>query len=123
MSTHGLLRKRLLHLIKARAFCLAFCGSVRLPIQEPLALCRCEQGGCPFPIGHIAGVGAEIELGKVPVKVRLADVVERPEDAAFQQREMAFDRVGMMEAAGFDVFLGRVVDRAVAANSSSSVIM
>src|SRR6516162_7656554 len=36
---------------------------------------------------------AEIELGEVAVKVRLADVEITPVDPAFQQREEAFDGV------------------------------
>jgi len=67
---------------KARMRCLAVRGLVRLSVQEPLALRPGEQCGCPFPVCHIARVGAEIELGEVAVQVRLADVVERPENAA-----------------------------------------
>jgi hypothetical protein len=98
---------------KARRRCLAVRGLVRLSVEEPLALCGGEQGGCPFPVVHVARVGAEIELGKVAMQMRLADVVERPEHTAFQQREMAFDRIGMMKAARLDVFLGGMVDAAV----------
>ena len=58
-------------------------GLVRLSIQEPLALRVGEQGGRPFPIGHVSGVGAEIELFQVEVQMRLADVVERAENARF----------------------------------------
>src|SRR5260221_3044098 len=60
-------------------------GLVRLSIQEPLALGAGQQGGCPFPIVHIAGVGPEIALGKIQVKVGLAHAVERAVDAALQQ--------------------------------------
>jgi hypothetical protein len=37
------------------------------------------------------------------------DAVERRKHAALQEREVALDRVGMMEAGGLDVFLGRMV--------------
>ena len=57
-----------------------------------------EQRGCPFSIRHVARVGPEIELRKITVQMSLADVVEGSINAALQQREMAFDRVGMMEA-------------------------
>lgn len=53
------------------------------------------------------------------MQVCLADVVERAEDAALQQREVAFDRVGMREPAVFDVFLGAVVDAAMAREALS----
>ncbi len=95
---------------KERARCLAIRGLVRLSIEQPLALGAHEQGGFPFSIGHIARVGAKIELGEVARQVRLADVVERAEDAALQQREMAFDRVCMSETASVNVLLGAVVD-------------
>ena len=62
---------------KARRRCLAVRGLVRLSVEKPLALCAREQGGCAFRIGHVAGVGAEIEFGEVAVQMRLADVVER----------------------------------------------
>jgi len=45
--------------------------------------------------------------------MRLADAVEGAEHTALEQREVALDRVRMMEAARLDVFLGRVVDRAM----------
>ena len=87
---------------------------MRLSVQEPLALGAGEQRGCPFPIRQVAGVGAEIELCEVARQMRFADVVKRPVDAAFEQREMAFDRVGMREAAEPDVFLGAVIDARMA---------
>src|SRR2546430_10992743 len=47
---------------KAWRRCLTVLGLVRLSIQEPLALCIRQQGGCPFPVVHIAGIGSKIEL-------------------------------------------------------------
>src|SRR5437870_1894357 len=55
----------------ARRRCLAVRGLVRLSIEQPLALRAGEQGGCPFPIRHVARVCAEIELGEIAVQVRL----------------------------------------------------
>jgi hypothetical protein len=51
---------------------------------------------------------------KVAVQVSLADVVECAVNAALQQREMAFNRIGVVEPAGPHVFLGRVIDGAMA---------
>src|SRR5258708_23188474 len=85
-------------------------GLVRLSIQEPLALCRGEQCGCPFPIGQIARVGAEIEFGEIARQVRFADVVEGAVDPALQQREMAFGRIDVRVPAELYVFVGVVVD-------------
>ena len=42
--------------------------------------------------------------------MRFADVVKGTIDAALEQREVAFDRVGMREAAEPDLFLGRMID-------------
>jgi len=77
-------------------------------------LCPGKQGGGALRVCHVASVGPKIELGEVAVKVGLADVVERAVDAALQQREVALDRIGMMEAARFDIFLGGMIDGAVA---------
>ena len=48
------------------------------------------------------------------MQVRFADVVEGAVDAALQQCEVALNRVGMMEAASFDVLACGVIDAAMA---------
>ena len=82
-------------------------------IHKPLALGADQQGGSAIPVAQITGVRPEIELGQVAVQVGLADGVECPEDTPLQQREVRLNRVGMVEAACFDIFASRVVDGAV----------
>ena len=59
-------------------------------------------------------VVAEIELGRVAMQMRLADVEIAAVDPALEDREEVFDRVGMPERSA-DIFLGAVVDGAVSA--------
>ena len=89
-------------------------GLVRLSVQEALTLCGGEKRGGALCVRHVAGVGAEIELGEVAVQVSLADVVEGAVNATLEEREMAFDRVGMHEAAEPHIFLGGMVDAGMA---------
>jgi len=59
-------------------------------------------------IAELNAVGiAEVELGEIAVKMRRRDVVIGAVDPALEDREEAFDRVGVSIAA--HVFLGRVV--------------
>jgi hypothetical protein len=55
----------------------------------------------------------KIELGSVAVQVRLAYMEIAAIDAALEDREEVLDGVGMPEDAA-DIFLGTVIDRAVA---------
>ena len=55
---------------------------------------------------------AKVEFGKVALQMLLADVVIRSDDAPFEDREVALNRVGVSIAA--HVFIGAVVDRFVA---------
>ena len=79
-------------------------------MEEPLALCADEQQRGPLVVGTIAGICPETELSEVAAQVRLADVVERAEYAALQQREVAFDDVGMEEAGEPHIFRGGMID-------------
>lgn len=54
---------------------------------------------------------AEVELRQIPVQVLLADVVERPDDAALQDAEVAFDGVAVDVAA--NVLIRAMVNHAV----------
>src|SRR5579863_3918488 len=58
-------------------------------------------------------VVAEIELGRVAMQVRLADVEIAAVDPALEDAKKVFDRVGVPER-GAHIFLGAVVHRAVA---------
>ena len=60
-------------------------------------------------VGVIAVIIAELELGDIPRKVLFADLVERADHAALNQRPEAFNRVGM-DRADKVIALG-VVDR------------
>jgi hypothetical protein len=51
---------------------------------------------------------AEVELGQVAVKVRLADVVLRPVDAALQGCEKALGAIDVGLAAGIDAEFARL---------------
>jgi hypothetical protein len=54
----------------------------------------------------------EVRFGEIPKEMRLADMVELAVHGALEQSEERFDRVGMVEAAGADIFVSRVVDSA-----------
>ena len=55
---------------------------------------------------------AIVKLNKVTLQMLRADVVERADDTALEDREEVFDRVGVMEERA-DVLLLRMVDRGV----------
>jgi len=59
---------------------------------------------------------ALIELSEISVQVLLADMMERAIDAALEDREIALNRVCVPEAAA-NIFLDRMIDRAVTAES------
>lgn len=77
---------------------------MRLSVEQPLALCRGEQGGGSLSVVHGERVSTKIELGKVAMQVGLADVVKRTVNAALQQCEAALDRIAVCVAT--NVFLG-----------------
>ena len=64
---------------------------------------------------------AEIELAKVTLKVLRADVVIGADDAAFEDREISLNRIGVSVAA--NVLIGAVVDRFVAGELFSDVVV
>lgn len=47
------------------------------------------------------------------MQMRLADVVELPVNRSLQQREERLDGVGIVEAAGSNILVSGMVDRAV----------
>src|SRR5439155_20827923 len=64
-------------------------------IGEPLAAdLRQRNSGACF-IRRLAMREAEIKLGAVALQVRFADVVIRADQAALEQAEERFDRIGM----------------------------
>lgn len=62
-------------------------------------------------------VVTEIELGEIPLQVLLADVVIHADDSALQNREIAFDRIGVRVAA--HVFLRGMIDGLMAGETFS----
>jgi hypothetical protein len=87
--------------------------SISPPIGKTATLATLEDGCSALSIGHVAGVVAQIELGTVAAKVSLAHVVIGADHAALEDGEEVFSGIGVLEAAGGDVFLGRVIDAAV----------
>ena len=83
------------------------------PIGEALAGDAFEGLGGSLRILNIAVIVAKIEFAKIALEVLLADVLVHAVDAALQDAEIVLDRVGVPEATA-DVFLDRVIDRAVA---------
>jgi len=57
-----------------------------------------DGAGCAFAVINLPIVPAKIKLGNVPMEMLAADVVERPVDAALEQRERRFDSVAMNPA-------------------------
>jgi len=57
------------------------------------------------------------------MQVRFADVVERAGDPALEQREMAFNRVGVRETILADIFLRGVIGLAVTGEATTEVAM
>ena len=91
-------------------------GFVRLSVVKPLALGSAQQR-----IGALRVIEAErgpvIALeggfGEIAMQVSLADVMELPVNGPLEQSEERLDRVGMMEAAGPNILVSRMVDGAV----------
>src|SRR4051812_21269108 len=57
-------------------------------------------------------VVAEVELGKIPLQVLLADVVIDAADAPLEDREITFDHISVSVTT--DIFFDRMVDRRMA---------
>lgn len=72
-------------------------------IQKPLALGAGKQRITALCVRQVSRVGSEIKLRQVAVQVRLADVVKLTVYTALQEREVALDRVRVMEATRADV--------------------
>ena len=97
----------------ALAICLGVRGLVSLMVLQALALRSRQQGVGARCIRHVTAVISEIEFREIAGQVLLADAVERAIDATLQDREVAFNRVGMDEAAKPDIFVGGMVHGAV----------
>ena len=85
-------------------------------VSEPLPGCAakcCIGAGEIIPAEPFAMVVPEIELGRVAMQMRCAHMEITAIDAAFEDGEEVLDRVGVPELCA-DIFLGRMVDRAVA---------
>jgi hypothetical protein len=52
----------------------------------------------------------EVRFGEVAMQVRFADVVELPVHGSLQYGEERLDGVGVMEAAGSNVLVSRMID-------------
>src|SRR3546814_17316410 len=76
------LESEFLQRIKALACYLGVRGFTRLLIHEALALGALQEGLGALCIAFLAGVVAEIELGKVTVQMGICHVVERAYNAA-----------------------------------------
>jgi hypothetical protein len=98
----------------AAACCCSVLGCVSPPIGQTLANRPHEGRVSALGIVHLAGVVAEVELGGVSSKVRLAHVVIGADHAALEDRKEVLDRVAVLEPAGRDVLAGAVIDRPVA---------
>lgn len=81
---------------------------VRPPIGQALAEDALEGLFGALPIGRRAVIVAEVELGGVARKVRLADMVINADDAALEDRKEVLDRVRVLLAAR--IFRHTVVD-------------
>lgn len=68
-------------------------------IGEALALATAHRFHRALHIADLASVVAEIELGKITVQVLLPAVLINAAHAAFEDREKAFNRIGMNIAA------------------------
>jgi hypothetical protein len=90
-------------------------------VSQPLAFGADESGVGTCQIVEakpFAVVVSEIELGSIAMQVRLADVEIAAVNAALEDREEVFDRIGVPES-GAHVFLGAVVHGAVAGEIAS----
>lgn len=77
--------------IQLPRFCLCVRASANPPIDQALAADLREGAIGAHGVGNAKArtIGmAEIELGEISLEVRFADAVERPDDAAFQDREV-----------------------------------
>src|SRR6185437_6670437 len=75
---------------------------IRLSVGKTLPGHAAQRLGGAFRVGHAksrALVVAEIEFAEIPLQMLGADVVVSPDDAALQNRKVAFDCVGVRLAA------------------------
>ena len=84
--------------------------AINPPISEAATDTTAQDFSGAFGVGQFAGVVAQIELGAVTAKVGFAHVVIGADHAALEDREEVFGGVGVLEAAGGDILLGRVID-------------
>src|SRR5262245_54686125 len=92
--------------------CLCWLSAMRRRVGEPLALCADQkrvsafgvvQAGLnpfavDFPLSFAVGV-TEIEFGGIAMQMRRANVMERADDSALQDREESFDSIAVNIAA------------------------
>jgi hypothetical protein len=103
---------------------LGFFGIDRFAIGEPLADDTTDQPVGAFLIADPktnAGVVAEIELCEVAVQMRLAAMLVDANQAALENREEAFKRVGMHVAAR--PFAFRVIDEFMFGGEREALVM
>src|SRR2546426_1088830 len=87
---------------------------VNPPIGKALAANLRERGGGALFVRGLAMREAEVKLGAVALQMRFTDVMIRADQAALEQAEERFDRIGMRYfalngVARLRVFLGRMV--------------
>ena len=92
--------------------CFSDCGFVRSPIHQALSDNARNARFEAVKVGDLARVPFEILLRRVAVQMRLGNMVERAENGALQEAEIALGRVRMPEV-GAGVFVGAVVHSAV----------
>jgi hypothetical protein len=66
---------------------------------------------CPEDVGVLPIVIPELELGDIQVQILFADLVERPDDAALQNRPKAFD--GLCVDRADDVLASAIINGAM----------
>lgn len=91
-------RSRFRNTLKRLAFCLSVCGFVSPPIREALSSDALERNIGTHRIVDAkfdAVVLAEIEFSQIALQVLLAAALIRADHAALEDREEAFERVGV----------------------------
>ena len=84
--------------------------AINPPIGQATAYSALQDGRSALAIVHIAGVVAQIELGTVAAKVRLAHMVIGADHAALENREEVFGGVAVLEAAKGYLFASAVIN-------------
>ena len=99
--------------MKARAFCLSVRGFTNPPICQALSDNARYRLRHAVGIGRLAGVPFVIPLAEIAVQMGFTDGMVSAKHRAFHQAETAFCCIDMNEAAEPNIFISRMIDRAV----------